>query len=289
MIHNSDNMTHRLLNIIYHLSFIFIATISLFLILSPIPTLASSKILQVPHTSQAPYGYWGQPWQDTCEEASILMVDKYYSKPGDYKITKKEAKEALLKILQVKKKYFGRSLDENAEKITNLINNFYNWEAKIVDNPTLEMIKNEIDNNKPVIVPLYGKALKNQFFLNNGPYYHVLVISGYDEEKKEFITQEPGLNIKGLDFRYKYDTIMNAIHDLTDNKKLTKNGRKVAIFTQKELATSAEIDADKDGLTKKEELAFKTFPWSKDTDNDGYNDKMEIDNGYSPIKPAKKK
>ena len=96
------------------------------------------------------------------------------------------------------------------------------------------MIKKEIDNKRPVILPLYGKALKNKYFKNGGPDYHVLVISGYDDDTNEFITEEPGLNTLGVDFRYKYATIMNAIHDFSVEGK-TKSGRKVAIFTSPEI------------------------------------------------------
>jgi hypothetical protein len=200
-------------------------SIAIFLIY---PTSAIGKTIPVPYTSQAPYGYWGQPWQDTCEEASIIMVDAFYN---DKKLNKKTVKADLLDILKKKNKAFGYSLDEDASKITKMINKFYNWRAKVVKKPTLEMLKAEIDEGRPVIVPLYGKALKNKYFLNGGPYYHVLVISGYDDAKKEFITEEPGLNTKGLDFRYKYDTIMNAVHDLGSRRSLTKNSKKVAIFT----------------------------------------------------------
>jgi len=289
MIHDPNNMTHRLSTIIHHLSFVFTASVALFLILSPTTTLASSKTLSVPNTSQAPYGYWGQPWQDTCEEASIVMVDNYYRGITSKKIAKKDAKKQLLQLLEIKNQYYGKSLDEDANKVASLINNFYNWEAHVVAEPTLEMLLAELDNGRPIIIPAYGKALKNIYFRNGGPDYHMLVLSGYDKDKKEFICQEPGLNTRGLDFRYKYDTIMNAMHDFTGKKGQTKNGRKMAVFTQKELIDSALTDKDKDGLNKQEELANKTFPWSKDTDKDGFDDKTEINTGHSPIIPAKKK
>lgn len=253
------------------------------------PTITNAtQTLQVPNTSQAPYGYWGQPWQDTCEEASIVMVDNFYQGKTNKKIAKRDAKKQLLQLLETKNKFYGKSLDEDANKVANLINDFYNWEARVVAEPTIEMLLAELDNERPVIIPAYGKVLKNPYFLNGGPDYHMLVLAGYDETRKEFIVEEPGLNTRGLDFHYKYDTIMNAMRDFHGLNK-TKTGPKVAIFTKKELTFSALTDKDKDGLNKQAEFAAKTFPWSKDTDKDGFDDKTEIDSGYSPIIPAKKK
>ncbi len=277
MTQDPNNMTHRLSPIIY----VTIAISAVFLIF-PSATLAVN--IPIPYTSQAPYANWSQPWQDTCEEASIVMLDNFYQGKTLKKIPKSVAKKQLQNLVDIKNKYYGKSLDEDADKVADLINNFFNWEAKVIEEPTLEQIKTEIDNNRPVIIPAYGKALKNIYFRNGGPDYHMLVLSGYDDVKKQFITKEPGLNTLGLDFRYKYATIMNAMHDFTGKRGQTKTGRKVAIFTQPELTDSALMDKDEDGLNKQEEFTYSTFPWSKDTDKDGFSDKTEIDNGFSPLK-----
>ncbi len=41
-------------------------------------------------------------------------------------------------------------------------------------------------------------------------------------------------------------------------------------------------DADGDGLTNAEEAALGTDPWNPDTDGDGFDDKLEVDNGGNP-------
>ncbi|MBI4992972.1 MAG: C39 family peptidase [Candidatus Magasanikbacteria bacterium] len=174
------------------------------------------KNLPVPFTSQAPYGNWNQPWQDTCEETAILMVDNFYN---NKKLSDKSvAKQEILRILNIKNNGYGKSLDENAEQMATLINDFLNWEATIIENPTIEQIKTQIDVGQPVIIPAYGKALKNSRFRNGGPEFHTVVISGYDDDKKQFITQEPGTRY-GLDFRYNYDTLMKW---LFPDKKIYK-------------------------------------------------------------------
>jgi hypothetical protein len=239
---------------------------------------ASAKNISVPFTSQAPTGNWNQPWQDACEETAITMVDYFYAGKT---FTVANAQKSILDAIRVKEKYIGKSLDENAQAVTDMINNFFPFEAYIQDNPTVEEIKNEIDNNHPVIIPAHGKYLLNPNFKNGGPEYHSLVISGYDDTTQEFITEEPGTR-KGLDFRYSYDIIMNAAHDYLPDGQ-TKNGAKIAIFTKPTLDISATTDADLDGLDKATEVAQKTSLWLADSDGDSYKDGYEVDMGFSPI------
>lgn len=238
----------------------------------------AAKNIPVPYTAQSPDGKWIQPWKDLCEEASILMVDQYYQGKN---LDKKRAKQLLLHIFEVKNRTYGRSLDESAEKIASLINNFLPWEAYVIDAVTLEQVKEQIDLNKPVIVPVSGKDLKNPNFRQGGPRYHVLVISGYDDEKQEFITQEPGTHL-GLDFRYAYDTIMGANHDLLPTGDIRQGARRM-VFTTEKIDSSAGLDPDNDDLTKAQELSLGTSLTEKDTDKDGFSDGIEVQHGYSPF------
>lgn len=247
------------------------------------PLSALAINLPVQFTSQAPYGNWRQPWQDACEETSIVMVNSYYQ---NLKLDKVHAKKEILNIFTIKEKIYGKSLDENIEKVKNLINNFLSWESTLVENPTLEQIKEQIDQNQPVIVPAYGRALHNKYFKNGGPEYHMLVVSGYDDDKQEFIVQEPGTS-RGLDFRYKYDTILNANHDFLP-KKLTKNGKKIMLFTKNSIADTKNLDGDKDGLIKADEIFYQSLTWLKDSDGDSFLDGAEVQNGFSPTKKFEK-
>lgn len=235
--------------------------------------------LSISFTSQAPFADWRQPWQDACEETSILMTDLYYAGVTTKTVDKYAARDLLLKILNIKNNVYGWSLDENADKVVSLINNFLPWEAYVADNPTLEQIKAEIDTGRPVIAPVHGKSLFNPHFTNGGPDYHMFVISGYDDATQEFIAQEPGTRY-GLDFRYPYDRILNALHDYVPGKTIT--GRKIAIFTRKNLTNSEIADGDNDGLGKLDEIKYGTILWLADSDGDGFTDGTEVSQGYSP-------
>ena len=205
------------------------------------------------------------------------MIDYYYA---GKELNKEVAYHGLLNLQKLKIKLLGWSLDENAEKIIQLINNYFPWEAHLANKPSLADLKNELDHDRPVIIPVYGRALHNPHFQDSGPDYHTIVLTGYDNSSEEFITNDPGTR-HGLDFCYSFATIMDAMHDFTWRGN-TKNGDPVAIFTQKNLETSANLDTDKDGLTKQLELDHGTIFWLQDSDGDGYSDDEEVQAGFLP-------
>ena len=53
---------------------------------------------------------------------------------------------------------------------------------------------------------------ENNHFKSGGPWYHNLVILGYDDDKKQFTVHDVGTQF-GAYFRYSYDTLMKSIHD----------------------------------------------------------------------------
>ena len=245
-----------------------------------IPAAVSAKVnLSVPFTVQAPDAIWQDPWDDACEEATIAMVDAFYARK---QMSKFYAKEMMLRLIRLEKKLFGFYKDTRASEIAEIMNRYFPWEAQVVARPTLRDIQRELDEGRPVIVPVHGRSLKNPYFRNGGPDYHTVVISGYDDEKKEFIAQEPGTK-RGKDFRYPYDRLLGAMHDFMPNGR-TRYGEPVAIFTSRQITASRFIDGDNDGLTKADELNYGTVLWLADSDGDGVSDGDEVERGFSPTK-----
>ena len=208
------------------------------------------------------------------------MIDFYYSNYGRRQIKDTKAAEQILRLVSIENNHFGSNKDNNVKEIAEVIDLFLPWEAKVVLDPTVADIKKEIDEGRPVIMPVFGEPLDNPYYQSEQIDYHVFVISGYDETTKEFVTQDPATP-QGLDFRYSYDTIMDAMHDFLPNNQ-TYRGRKAAIFTSKQLASSANTDGDKDGLNKKQELEYGSILFFEDSDGDGYLDGAEVASGYSP-------
>lgn len=210
--------------------------------------------LKMEFTSQAPEGNWGEPWYNDCEEVSIVMVDSFYN---NRKLTREVAKKEILRIIDIKEKAYGPSLDENAEEMVDLINNYLNWKAWIVENPTINQIKEQIDNGHPVLLPADGRKLDNRYYTTTE--YHVFVISGYDDDKKTFIVQDAG-TYHGKDYQYSYATVQNAMHDY-DPIELS-DGRRVAIFT------SPEKDSESGDAGKIDEPKITPSPKPTISNND---------------------
>lgn len=166
--------------------------------------------LAVPFLSQAPKQNWAMPFQEACEEASMIMVDAYFSDrtktfAGD------EGEQAILDIVAFETKQ-SLGTDINAKQVVEVISEYFSKrQSHILTNPTIEDIKALLVRGIPVIVPADGKALKNPNFHNGGPPYHMLVIKGYLADGR-WIVNDPGTR-KGADYIYDRDLLMSAIHD----------------------------------------------------------------------------
>jgi predicted double-glycine peptidase len=117
------------------------------------------------------------------------------------------------------------------ETVASLINEGdFSWRATVIENPTLEQIKNEIINGRPVIVPVYAMALTNPVYESGAVDYHTVVVIGYDDSRKVFITHDPGTS-RGEKFAYQYQEFYDAIHDL--NESNYTDGPRRAVFTER--------------------------------------------------------
>lgn len=190
----------------------------------------ASMNLDVPFTSQAPEKNWDQPWQDACEEAAVLMLTAYYK---DFGLSPLFAKDEILKMVAwEEKKGWGTSIE--IEKIEQLTQEFVvkqlknkTLTIKIIENPSIEQIKQYIANGTPVYVVADGKVLPNPHFRNGGPEYHALIIRGYTEDS--FITNDPGTQF-GKNFSYTYNDLMKSVRDW--NAGDVKNGRRVILVIE---------------------------------------------------------
>lgn len=172
-------------------------------------SLPSEKQLAVPFTSQAPHANWDMPYQEACEEASLLMVAAYYS--GESGVI--PADEADRRILDVVAFEESRGLppDITAAETARVIEERYPaLQAEVLPLEGAEQIKQFIAAGIPVIVPADGKALPNPNFRNGGPRYHMLVVRGYTPT--HFITNDPGTRL-GENFLYTYRGLLDAVHD----------------------------------------------------------------------------
>lgn len=180
--------------------------------------------LAVPYASQVPDGKWVAPWDESCEESSILMVDRFYVQ--DTSLVVPDTKQPLQDMIDWEKVTFSNYEDTDAEQTIQLIEAKASFRANIKHNPRLEDIKHELDAKRPVI------AFVNMYQLYNEPdlgdSFHVFVINGYDEATQEFIVQDPARSWK----RYSYERVLNALHDYNPLSK-EADGVPTVLFTSR--------------------------------------------------------
>lgn len=187
-------------------------------------TIPDKKTLKVPFTTQAPHANWDMLHEEACEEASLIM---YFHFSNGTNITGPDAAEQEIQDLIAYEEANGYKVDVTVAELKEIASKYYGMKTgRIIKNPSIDDIKEEIVLGHPVIVPAAGKMLDNPNFRNGGPKYHMLVLKGYD--KDGWITNDPGTR-KGEYFRYTYDNLYNAIHDWDDGD-ITNGAKNVLVF-----------------------------------------------------------
>lgn len=185
--------------------------------------LSQSANLNVPFTSQAPSTNWDLPFKEACEEASLIMVDKFYK--GQSFQSASETEDEIKKIVAFEEQKLGFRLDTDAKQTAQILKDYFGYtNVRVAYDITIDDIKKELDQGRPVIIPAAGRMLGNPYYRQPGPLYHMLVVKGYTSTK--FITNDPGTR-HGKDFTYSFDTFYNAIHDWNNGN--VENGRKAMI------------------------------------------------------------
>ncbi|MBU1130700.1 C39 family peptidase [Patescibacteria group bacterium] len=181
--------------------------------------------LNVPFTPQAPFAVWDETFKEACEEAAGLIVHYFYQGKT---FTPQIAADEILAMVDWQLNYFGGHFDLTAQQTAEMIKEYLGYDkVEVVDNPTIDEIKNHLFQQRPVIAPAAGRQLGNPYFRTPGPIYHMLVIKGYTEDK--FITNDPGTK-RGEDFLYDYQVIMEAMHDWNESDILQGEKRIIVIY-----------------------------------------------------------
>lgn len=169
-------------------------------------------LLDVPFTSQAPFGGWADPRRENgCEETSALMAMAWVR--GE-KLSPEYADKKILEISDYEKNIYGDFHDTSAkDTISRIFNDYFKYDkADVFYDIDGEDIKRELEAGNLVIVPVHGQKLKNPYYTQPGPVQHMLVVMGYDEAKKQFITNDPGTR-HGEKYRYGEDIFEAALQD----------------------------------------------------------------------------
>lgn len=170
--------------------------------------------LAVPFAPQAPHANWDQPYQDACEEASIIMIERYLR---GVSLSLDEMDAAILDMVEFQNKNYGFFKDSNIAETARLVEDYWpHLSARTVYDITAADIRSELAQGNPVAVLVDGRKLGSPYYTQPGPDKHALVIKGMKDNK--FITNDPGTR-RGQDFVYSTDTVMNAIVDYDGETK----------------------------------------------------------------------
>lgn len=210
---------------------------------TPIPTTSSenpaykSKVLisGVPFTPQAPFAEWSDArFQEGCEEASSLMAVYWAKNIESGVIDKTKAKNEIIAMAAYQQERWGEARDtstkDTATRIISGYLEFSNYEIR--ENISLQDIKNELLKGNLLIVPANGRALNNPHFTAPGPDRHMIVIRGYDDNTKNFITNDPGIR-EGELYTYPQQLFFDAIRDYPTGFNLPIEGNKKVMIVIK--------------------------------------------------------
>lgn len=178
-----------------------------------VSTIPKSAEIKMQFASQAPFADWSEPYQNACEEASII-IDRYYLDKLD--LTKDIMNEQILAMVDWQMQNWGGHHNLTSEQTLDMAKQFYGLKGQVIYDYNIDLIKQKIADGIPVLIPADGRKLNNPNFKNGGPEYHMLVIKGYDS--KNFITNDPGTRL-GEGYVYPYDIILTSIKNPSDGQK----------------------------------------------------------------------
>jgi Peptidase_C39 like family len=194
-------------------------------------SLPRAVFLRVPFTSQAPLGDWAAR-QHTCEEATLLMVDRYLS--GDRSgrlIDPMTAERAINQITMWKP-----ALDLTPQQVGQVAELHMGWTYTIL--PADRMVMEEqLALGRPLIIGVRTHGLGNPNYPGYFTHFeqpgwsvsHYVVVVGYDQSGN-FILNDPGINA-GHSTRITFPQLIHAIDDLDRAYPNLNAGRVFLVLT----------------------------------------------------------
>lgn len=185
-----------------------------------LPKLPESLNLESTFYPQAPFGNWNMPWQEACEEASVLLIANTYL---DKNWSKAEFNQQILKIVDWEIERFGQYEHTDAAQTAIMLEENFGLESIIHTNPSEEDIKDILNDGHLIIGLFSGQTLGNPYYSDDGPVYHAMVIKGYEEGGK-IIVSDVGTK-RGENYVYSWNTINNSLHEYAE--PISKGDKKI--------------------------------------------------------------
>lgn len=168
--------------------------------------------IAAPFFPQAPDNKWVLPRAEACSEANLVLA-AYYIKGKE--LNKSQFKKEIIDLTKIQEKAFWTYIEIPIHDLKSLYDTYYPniGKSRIIENPTIENIKQELSKWHLIIIPTAWRKLENPHFFGEWPRFHTVLVRWYDDTY--FYTNEVGM-MKGENFKYPQGVIMNAMHDLVE-------------------------------------------------------------------------
>jgi|GEM_PF-1353528 hypothetical protein len=189
-------------------------------------SIPASLLIEVPFAPQSPYAIWDPLHEEACEEMALIMVHHFLAGTP---LSLADAETEVQQMIAWERNN-GYADDVSVAELGAIANGIYGYHFRVLTNVTADTLRLELAAGNPVIIPAFGRALGNPYFSGAGPFYHMLVATGYTA--KGFITNDPGTK-RGEQYWYSTDVLLSALHDWIGVKEQVPLGPKNALVVEK--------------------------------------------------------
>ena len=191
---------------------------------------SSSLVLQIPFSSQAPNNNWEN--NEDCEETSIIMANAFLSGNTDNVLAATSTQEAIDNLKKWEQENLGYNADTGADATARIAMEVYGLKITKINNFTEQDLKDELLKQHPILLPVNAKLLDTPKYRDVAPFYHMIVVRGYNEKVKGFIVNDPGTE-DGNGNEYSFEILQNAATGWNHDLMRMEPDQKVALVVSK--------------------------------------------------------
>lgn len=163
--------------------------------------------LDIPFYPQAPFADWSMPYQEACEEASVLLIANAYF---DHNWSRDAFRDEILKLVAWEVEQFGAYEHTDAAQTAEMLRAYLGLESRTIESPTFADVQDTLRRGHLLVGLFAGRELGNPFYSGDGPLYHAMVVKGFTETS--VVTHDVGTK-RGADYVYPWTTFQSALHE----------------------------------------------------------------------------
>lgn len=191
-------------------------------------TITETLVLPIPFSPQAPTDKWDR--NEDCEETSITMANAYLTGNHINELPESAAQNAINNLKQWEQANLGYNLDTGAAATKRMAEGAFGLKVRTLKDFTEADLKNALQDEHPVLLPIDARVLNNPHYKNSGPQYHMVVVRGYN--KTGFIINDPGTN-SGNSNVYSFEVLKKASADWNHITQKLEPENKYALIISK--------------------------------------------------------